>query len=139
MTPPPPPLLSSSVDSAFSHLAWTGIARNKGGLGAMRVPMLADVSKAISRAYGVLVEDAADELCGVSLRGTVIIDPKGVVRAVSINDAPIGRSVDEVLRTVQALKHSDTHGDVCPAGWTPGAATMQADVKGSQAYFAKLK
>ena len=113
--------------------------RNKGGLGAMRVPMLADVSKALSRAYGVLVEDAGDELCGVALRGTVIIDPKGIVRAVSINDAPVGRSVDEVLRTVQALKHTDMHGEVCPAGWTPGAPTMIADVKGSKSYFDKVR
>lgn len=105
----------------------------------MAIPMLADVNKSISRAYGVLVEDPDDELDGVALRGTVIVDPDGIVRAVSINDAPIGRSVDEVLRLVQAVKHTDEHGDVCPAGWTPGKPTMQADPEGSQAYFSTLK
>lgn len=76
---------------------------------------------------------------GVTLRGTVIIDPTGVVRHVSVNDAPIGRNVDEVLRLVQALQYVEKHGEVCPAGWKPGAKTMKADPKGSQEYFNQLK
>ena len=74
-----------------------------------------------------------------AFRGTFIIDPAGIVRSVAINDLPVGRSVDEVLRIVQAFQHHDKHGDVCPAGWTPGAKTMQADPKKSLDYFKGVK
>ena len=125
-----------SIDSAFSHLAWINTPRAKGGLGKMAIPVVADVNKSVSRAYGVLVEDEADDMAGVALRGTVIINAKGVVVHHSVNDAPVGRSVDEVLRLVQAFQYVDKHGEVCPAGWKPGSASMKADPKGSQAYFA---
>jgi alkyl hydroperoxide reductase subunit AhpC len=128
-----------SVDSQFSHLAWIQTPRNKGGLGKMAIPVIADITKDISRDYGVLVEDPSDGLHGVSLRGTFIIDPKGIVRSVTINDEAVGRSVDEVLRTVQAFQHADKHGVVCPAGWTPGAKDMKPGPKASQAYFSQLK
>ncbi len=127
-----------SVDSKFSHLAWTNTPRNKGGLGKMAIPLIADITKSISRAYGVLVVDEADDMAGVTLRSTVIINPAGVVVHVSTNDAPVGRSVDEVLRLVQAFQYVDKHGEVCPAGWTPGKPTMKADPKASQEYFTKV-
>ncbi len=132
-------LVGVSVDSVFSHLAWTQLPRNKGGLGPMAVPLIGDISKAMSHDFGMLVEDADDDMDGVALRGTVIIGPDGKVLANYNHDAPVGRSVDEVLRVVQAFQYVAKHGEVCPAGWTPGAATMKADPKGSQAFFNKLK
>ena len=101
----------------------------------MKIPILADVTKKIARDYGVLIEDPADGDCGVAFRGTFIIDPKGVVRIAHVNDLPIGRSVDETLRLLKALQFNEVHGEVCPAGWTPGALTMNADPKKSKAYF----
>ena len=115
-----------SVDSVFSHLAWTNTPRAKGGLGQMAIPLIGDVSKSISQAYGMVVEDAADDMAGVTLRGTVIINPAGKVVHVSNTDAPVGRSVDEVLRLVQAFQYVEKHGEVCPAGWRPGSKTMKA-------------
>lgn len=132
-------LVGVSVDSVFSHLAWTNLPRNKGGLGKMNIPLIGDVSKSMSYAFGALVEDADDDMDGVSLRSTVIVNGAGKVVHVSTNDAPVGRSVDEVLRLVAAFQHVDKHGEVCPAGWKAGAATMKADPKGSQEYFNKLK
>ncbi len=124
-----------SVDSKFSHLAWIQTPRNKGGLGKMDIPVIADITKAISKAYGMLIEDPADGDAGVALRGTVIIRGDGVVRCVNSNDLPVGREVEEYLRLVQAFQYTDTHGEVCPAGWRPGHKTMIPDPKGSKAYF----
>jgi alkyl hydroperoxide reductase subunit AhpC len=128
-----------SCDSVFSHLAWTEMSRSKGGLGKMRIPLIGDVTKKIARDYGVLIEGDNDDDAGVPLRGTFITDKNGLLRVAMVNDLPIGRSVDEVLRLIKALQHNEQHGEVCPAGWTPGAATMKADPKGSMAYFSKLK
>ena len=104
----------------------------------MAMPLIADVSRDMSRDFGVLCDDPADGDCGVAFRGTFVIDPAGVVRSVAINDLPVGRSVDEVLRIVQAFQYHDKHGEVCPAGWKPGAKTMHADPKKSQEYFATV-
>ncbi len=123
----------------FSHLAWVNTPRNKGGLGAMQIPLVGDVSKEMTKAFGMLVEDPADDMLGASLRGTVIIDGAGKVRHISNTDAPVGRSVDEVLRLVQAFQYVEKHGEVCPAGWKPGKPTMKADPAGSQEYFSKLQ
>jgi alkyl hydroperoxide reductase subunit AhpC len=112
-----------SIDSKFSHLAWTQQSRNKGGLGAMSIPMISDINKTISKAYGLLIEDPADPDCGVACRGTVIIDGKGIIRHITLSDLPVGRSVDEVLRLVTAFQYTDKHGEVCPAGWKPGSKT----------------
>jgi len=90
----------------------------------MSIPLLSDLNKNISRSFGVLVEDETDGMNGISLRGTFIIDNKGVLRHSSINDAPVGRNVEETLRLLQALQYSDKHGEVCPAKWTPGKRTM---------------
>ena len=106
----------------------------------MNIPLIGDQTKAISKAYGVLVEDPADDMCGLALRGTFIIDSTGKVRNVTVNDAPVGRSVEETMRLVQAFQYTDTHGEVCPAGWTPGAQTMVPGpgADQSKAYFAKV-
>jgi alkyl hydroperoxide reductase subunit AhpC len=101
----------------------------------MKIPILADVTKQIARDYGVLVEQGGD--AGVALRGTFIIDPEQNVRVAMINDLPIGRSVDEVLRLIEALQFHAQHGEVCPANWKKGALTMNADPKLSKAYFEK--
>ncbi|CDS05373.1 Putative Peroxiredoxin [Lichtheimia ramosa] len=125
-------VLAASCDSEFSHLAWINTPRKQGGLGEMNIPILADKTKKVARDYGVLLEDA-----GVTLRGLFIISPEGVVRQITINDLPVGRSVDEVLRLVEAFKFTDEHGEVCPAGWQKGSATIKPDVKQSKEYFEK--
>jgi len=123
-------VVACSTDSHFSHLAWCERPRKQGGLGDMKIPLLADKNMAISRAYGVLKEDE-----GLAFRGLFIIDGKQKLRQMTVNDLPVGRDVDETLRLVQAFQFTDEHGEVCPAGWKPGAATMKPDPKGSQDYF----
>ena len=123
-------VIAASTDSHFSHLAWVNTARKEGGLGSMNIPLLSDKSMKIAHDYGVL-----DEESGVPFRGLFIIDSKGILRQVTINDLPVGRSVDETLRLVQAFQFTDEHGEVCPAGWTPGKKTMKPDPTGSKTYF----
>ncbi|XP_053317902.1 peroxiredoxin-2 [Spea bombifrons] len=125
-------VVGASVDSHFSHLAWTNVARKQGGLGPMNIPLLSDLKHSISRDYGVLKEED-----GVSFRGLFIIDNKGILRQITINDLPVGRSVEETLRLVQAFQFTDTHGEVCPAGWKPGSSTIKPNVKDSKEYFSK--
>lgn len=123
-------VIAASCDSQFSHLAWVNTPRKQGGLGEMNIPLLSDKSCKIARDYGVL-----DEETGIPFRGLFIIDPKQNLRQMTINDLPVGRSVDETLRLVQAFKFTDEHGEVCPAGWTPGKKTMKPDVGESKKYF----
>merc|ERR1712228_33069 len=127
-------VIAASTDSCFSHLAWTEKPRKQGGLGEMKIPIIADTTHALSKAYGCLKEDE-----GIAFRGLYIIDGKGILRQITINDLPVGRSVDETLRLVQAFQFTDENGEVCPAGWKPGKDTMKPDPKGSQAYFGKKK
>lgn len=129
-------LVGCSVDSHFTHLAFINTPRNKGGLGGCSYPLLADLTKNIARDYGVLIEDGPD--AGITLRGLFIISPTGVLRQITVNDLPVGRSVDEVLRLVKAFQFTDQHGEVCPANWTPGAKTMKPGPKESEAYFKTL-
>ncbi|XP_046492725.1 peroxiredoxin 2 [Neodiprion pinetum] len=123
-------IIAASTDSHFSHLAWINTPRKQGGLGEMKIPLLADKSLKISKDYGVL-----DEESGIPFRGLFIIDDKQVLRQITINDLPVGRSVDETLRLVQAFQYTDKYGEVCPAGWKPGQKTMVPDVKESKQYF----
>lgn len=95
-----------SVDSQFSHLAWINTPRKAGGLGNLEYPLLSDITKKIASDYDVLIESE-----GIALRGLFIIDPKGVVRQKTINDLPVGRSVDETLRLIQAIQHFEEHGE----------------------------
>tara|TARA_R110002072_G_scaffold38954_4_gene112431 strand:+ start:103 stop:684 length:582 start_codon:yes stop_codon:yes gene_type:complete len=120
-----------SVDSQFTHLAWINTPRNKGGLGGINFPLIADLNKEIAKSYDVLLGG------GVALRGLFLIDPKGVVRHATINDLPVGRNVEEALRVITAFQYHEEHGEVCPANWTPGADTMKPDPVGSQEYFSK--
>ncbi|KAJ8305631.1 hypothetical protein KUTeg_016176 [Tegillarca granosa] len=125
-------VVACSTDSHFSHLAWINTPRKQGGLGDMKIPILADRTQEISKTYGVLKEDE-----GVTFRALFIIDDKGNLRQITINDLPVGRSVDETLRLVQAFQFTDKHGEVCPAGWKPGSDTMKPDPKGSKSFFSK--
>ena len=122
-------VIGCSVDSEFAHLAWIEQPRKEGGLGELKYPLVADLTKKISTDYGVLID------AGVSLRGLFVIDKEGIIRAMTIHDLPLGRSVDEALRVLDALQHFEKHGEVCPANWTPGAATI--DTKNAGAYFEK--
>jgi len=118
-----------SVDSHYTHLAWKNTPRKDGGLGEIKYPLLADLTKQIAADYGVLLDE------GIALRGLFIIDPNQNVRHVTINDLPIGRNVDEVLRVVKALQFFEKHGEVCPANWKPGEKTMVPDPEKSKNYF----
>lgn len=126
-------VIGVSIDSHYSHLAWKRTPRKAGGLGEIHYPLVADLNKSISRDYGVLLEQA-----GIALRGLFIIDREGIVRHVTVNDLPLGRNVDEVLRVLDALRSFEQHGEVCPANWRPGEATMKADPVGSMEYFEGL-
>jgi alkyl hydroperoxide reductase subunit AhpC len=124
-------VIGCSIDSEYSHLAWIQTPREKGGLGGLTYPLLSDLTKKISADYGVLLEG------GVALRGTFLIDKQGTLRAMTIHDLPLGRSVDEALRVLDALQHFEKHGEVCPADWKKGGATIKPGVKESKAYFEK--
>lgn len=123
-------VIGVSTDSHFTHLAWINTPRKQGGLGELRIPLLADKSMKISRDYGVLQEES-----GIPFRGLFVIDGKQNLRQVTVNDLPVGRSVDETLRLVQAFQFTDEHGEVCPANWKPGSKTMVADPHKSKEYF----
>ena len=109
-------VMAISVDSKHSHLAWVQAPRSKGGLGAMKIPLLADLTKEVAKAFGVLVENPADGDCGIALRATIIVDGKGIVRSLAVNDTAVGRNVDETLRIVQAFMYADTHEGGCVVG-----------------------
>ena len=123
-------VVACSIDSEFSHLAWINTPRKQGGLGKMNIPIIADKTKDIAKRYGVLKEED-----GIAFRGLFIIDEHGNLRQITINDLPVGRSVDETLRLVQAFQFTDKHGEVCPANWKPGKKTMKADPNQSKEYF----
>jgi len=125
-------VIGASVDSHFTHLAWIKTPRKEGGLGKMNIPLVSDLTKEISRSYGVLLEDQ-----GITLRGLFIIDPNGIIRQITINDLPVGRDVDETLRLVQAFQYVDKHGEVCPAGWKPGKDTIIPNPTDKIDYFSK--
>ena len=122
-------LLGVSIDSHFSHLAWRNTPRAQGGIGQIDYPLVADLNKDIARDYDVLLPG------GIALRGLFLIDKDGVVRHQVVNDLPLGRSVDETLRMVQALQYFETNGEVCPADWKEGSRTIKADPENSKEFF----
>lgn len=124
-------VLFASTDSEFSLLAWNNQSRKEGGLGGVKIPLVADTNHSLSRDYGVLVEEE-----GIALRGIFLIDPKGNVRQITINDTPVGRSVDETLRLLDAFQFTEEHGEVCPANWQKGDATI--DTSKASEYFTKV-
>ncbi|TDI11719.1 MAG: peroxiredoxin [Acidobacteria bacterium] len=122
-------VLSCSVDSQFTHLAWKNVPRTEGGLGDIGYPMLADLNKKIAADYGVLLD------AGIALRGLFLIDKSGTVQHSVINNLPLGRNIDEAMRMVDALQFHEKNGEVCPANWTEGDKGMKADPQGSKEYF----
>jgi len=123
--------ISVSVDSHFSHWAWKNTPVEKGGIGNVQFPMVSDLTKKISRDYGVLLDET------VSLRGLFLIDRRGVVRHALINDLPLGRNVDEAIRMVDALQFTEEHGEVCPANWSKGKIGMKPTAEGVAHYLAE--
>jgi len=124
-------VIGISVDSHFTHLAWKNTPREKGGIGNVQYPLVSDLTKDISRSYGVLLNDS------VALRGLFLIDKDGIVRHALINDLPLGRNVDEALRVLDALQFTEKHGEVCPANWREGEEAMKPTAEGVAGYLAK--
>lgn len=126
-------ILGVSVDSEYSHLAWLQADRASGGLGDLEYPLISDLKKEISKSYSVLSDD------GVALRGLFIIDKEGIIQHILVNNLAFGRSVDETLRTLQAIQYVQSNPDeVCPADWQPGEPTMIPDPVKSKEYFTAL-
>ncbi|MBY0354497.1 MAG: peroxiredoxin [Rickettsiales bacterium] len=122
-------VIGVSVDSHFTHMAWKSTPVEKGGIGMVKFPIVADLTKSIARDYDVLLGEA------VAFRGTFLIDQDFNVRHQVVNDLPLGRNIDEALRMVDALKFHQEHGEVCPAGWNKGKVGMKADAAGVAAYL----
>lgn len=124
-------VIGVSTDSHFSHLAWINTPRKQGGLGGnLGYPLLSDFNKQISTSYNVLLQES-----GIALRGLFIIDKEGILRQLSVNDLPVGRSVEETLRLIKAFQFVEKHGEVCPANWQPDSKTIKPNPKDSKEYF----
>jgi peroxiredoxin (alkyl hydroperoxide reductase subunit C) len=124
-------VIGCSVDSQFSHFAWRETPVEQGGIGRVKFPLVADLSKSISRDYDVLFGES------VALRGSFLIDSDGTVRHAVINDLPLGRNIDEMIRMVDTMLFTNEHGEVCPAGWVKGDEGMKANTAGVAEYLAK--
>ncbi len=125
-------VLGCSIDSQFTHAAWRNTAIDDGGIGPVNYPLIADVKHDICREYDVEFGPA-----GVALRGSFLIDKEGIVRHQVVNDLPLGRNIDEMLRMVDAVQFHEKHGEVCPAGWNQGDKGMVADGAGVASYLAE--
>jgi peroxiredoxin (alkyl hydroperoxide reductase subunit C) len=124
-------VIGCSIDSQFSHFAWKNTPINEGGIGQVKYPLVADLTKQIARDYDVLLGDS------VALRGSFLIDADGTVRHAVVNDLPLGRNIDEMLRMIDAMLFTNEYGEVCPAGWVKGDEGMKADTDGVADYLAK--
>jgi len=125
-------VVGCSIDSQFTHIAWRNTPVNEGGIGEVKYPLVADVKHEICRAYDVEFDAA-----GVAFRGSFLIDQSGVVRHQVVNDLPLGRNIDEMLRMIDALQFHEKHGEVCPAGWNQGDKGMVADGAGVASYLSE--
>ena len=124
-------VIGVSIDSQFTHAAWRNTPVDKGGIGEVSYPLVADLDKNIARSYGVLFDEA------VALRGLFLIDKEGIVRHCVINDLPLGRSVPEAIRMLDALQFTEDNGEVCPANWSEGDDGMEPDAAGVASYLAE--
>jgi len=124
-------VIGTSTDSEFSHLAWKNTPVKKGGIGKVQFPLVADITKSISRDYGILFNES------VALRGLFLIDKEGIVRHSVINDLPLGRNIDEALRILEALQFVEKHGEVCPANWQEGKSAMEPTTEGVAKFLAE--
>ena len=127
-------VIGCSVDSAYSHLAWLNTPKDKGGIEGIDYPLISDLNKTISTEYDVLCQQE-----GIAYRGLFLIDKSGIVRHQVVNDLPLGRSVTEALRMLDALLYFEQHGEVCPANWNQGAKTFKPSNEGLEEYFAYIK
>jgi len=118
-------VIGCSIDSQFSHVAWRNTPVDEGGIGAVHYPLVADVKHHICRAYDVEFEET-----GVAFRGSFLVDREGTVRHQVVNDLPLGRNIDEMLRMIDALQFTEKYGEVCPAGWNRGDRGMAPDAEG---------
>jgi len=125
-------LIAVSIDSHFSHYAWLHTSRNAGGIEGVSYPIVSDINKTISADYDVLVEGA-----GIAYRGLFLIDKEGIVRHQVVNDLPLGRNVDEVIRMIDALQFNEEYGEVCPANWNKGDKSMKPSQSGLEEYFSE--
>jgi len=124
-------VIGVSVDSQFSHFAWKNTPVNQGGIGQVKYPLVSDLTKDIAKAYDVLLDG------GVALRGSFLIDADGTIRHAVINDLPLGRNIDEMLRMIDAMLFTNEFGEVCPAGWVKGNEGMKANTAGVAEYLTK--
>lgn len=124
-------VIGCSVDSVFTHMAWLNVPKAKGGIAGISYPLVSDLNKAIATSYDVLLHQE-----GIAFRGLFLIDREGIVRHQVVNDLPLGRSVDEALRMLDALIFFQKHGEVCPANWQKGYPAMQPTQSGLERYFA---
>ncbi|MDR2757550.1 MAG: peroxiredoxin [Planctomycetaceae bacterium] len=122
-------ILACSVDSEFTHLAWINTPRNQGGLGGIKYPIISDLKREIAKSYDVLCDD------GMAIRGIFLINKEGIVMHQTVNAPPLGRNVEEELRTIKALLHFEKHGEVCPANWQEGKSGI--NTAKSRDFFAK--
>jgi peroxiredoxin (alkyl hydroperoxide reductase subunit C) len=122
-------VIAISVDSQYSHLAYKKTMPENGGIGNVQFPLVADLTKEISHQYDVLIA------AGIALRGTFIIDQKGIVRHQIVNDTPLGRNIDDTLRTLDALQYFEKNGEVCPANWKQGEKAMKPTPEGVAEYL----
>ena len=131
-------VIAVSTDSAYTHNAWRNTPVESGGIGSVPFPLVADMTRDIAAAYGILSEpDNSYYPTGVAMRATFVIDQRGVVRHQIVNDEPLGRSVDEVVRIVEALQFFEKYGQVCPAGWNKGDAGMVNTPEGVASYLSE--
>jgi peroxiredoxin (alkyl hydroperoxide reductase subunit C) len=125
-------VIAISIDSQFTHIAWRNTPVEKGGIGQVSYTLVSDLNHSICQAYGIEHHEAS-----VALRGAFIIDKKGMVRAQIVNDLPIGRDIDEIIRLIDALQYVEQHGEVCPAGWQKGKKAIKASADGIANYLAQ--
>lgn len=122
-------IIAASVDSAHCHAAWRRTELNEGGIGEVSFPMIADIKRQLSTELGILTD------CGVTYRASYLLDAKGIVRHMVVNDLPLGRNVEEMIRMVDALQFTEQHGEVCPANWKQGQKGMEANRESTAAYL----
>lgn len=125
-------MIAVLIDSQFTHNAWRNTPINEGGIGPVKFAMIADVKHDICQAY-----DVEHPHAGVAFRGSFLIDAAGIVRHQVVNDLPLGRNIDDMLRMVDALNFHEEHGEVCPAGWTEGSKGMVDSPEGVASYLAE--
>jgi peroxiredoxin (alkyl hydroperoxide reductase subunit C) len=122
-------VIGISIDSKFSHYAWANTSIENGGIGRINIPLISDISKNISKEFQVLLNDS------VALRATIIIDKEGIIRHYSLNDLPLGRNVNEIVRLIDSIQHTERFGEVCPSGWSKGKNAISPTSQSTIAYL----